>query len=373
MIRYVDEFRKATQSKAIVERITKIAPDRTIRIMEVCGGHTHTIHKFGIEGLLPESIELISGPGCPVCVTPQTFIDTAIEIARIPDTIVTTFGDMIRVPGSRSSLLSERTNGRDVRVCLSTDDALCIARDNPGKRIVFLGIGFETTAPSIAASIECAAREKIKNYSVLCGLKTMPAALAALASSDDVAIDGLICPGHVTAITGTDIYAPLAETYGLPCAVSGFEPTDVLRSIEMLVRQIAHGIAVVENEYVRVVLDGGNPTARALLARIFEESTSAWRGLGDIPGSGLAIIEKFADYDASRTFDVTPPPPWENRGCECGLVMTGKKRPEECPLFARACTPENPLGACMVSGEGACGIHFMYGGLSSSRNPRPRR
>jgi hydrogenase expression/formation protein HypD len=364
MIRYIDEFRLKDSSKAIARRIESIGLETKATIMEVCGGHTHTIHKYGIHELLPESINLISGPGCPVCVTPQPFIDTAIALSRQDDVIVATFGDMIRVPGTESSLLTERGAGRDVRICLSPSDALSIAQKNPLKRVVFIGIGFETTAPSIALSIMSAKQNDVSNFFVLCGIKTMPEALTALVRSKEVAIDGFICPGHVSAITGLSIYTPLSRDYHIPCVVSGFEPNDILLTIEMLAQQIKDGRAEVENEYTRVVKPAGNPKAIEVLDEVFVACDSEWRGLGKIAGSGFAIREAFKGHDAGEAFSVSLPEPRENKGCLCGKVMSGLASPVDCRLFATACTPESPLGACMVSSEGACGIRFLY------RNPK---
>ncbi len=310
--------------------------------------------------MLPDRISLISGPGCPVCVTAQGYVDTAIELARKDGVTVMTFGDMIRVPGSVSSLLAERAEGRDVKICLSASDALQFAVDHPDRKVVFLGIGFETTAPSIAASVLSAKAKKLQNYSVLCGLKTMPAALTALVSSKDVVIHGFICPGHVSAITGLSIYVNLAKKFGIPCVISGFEPNDLLLTIEMIAKQIREKRAEVENEYTRVVKPDGNPHARKILDTVFRASVATWRGLGEIPGSGLAIREEYASYDASALYEVELPAVKEPAGCICGRVMTGRNSPLDCGLFGKKCTPENPVGACMVSSEGACGIRFMY-------------
>jgi hydrogenase expression/formation protein HypD len=280
MIKYIDDFRIPSASQAITKRIRSIHLERDVSIMEVCGGHTHSIHKYGISDMLPANIRLISGPGCPVCVTAQSYVDTAIELSRIDNITIMTFGDMIRVPGSVSSLLAERAKGRDVRICLSAQDAMLFAESHPGQKVVFLGIGFETTAPSIAASILAAYEKKLANYSVLCGLKTMPAALTALVSAKEVAIHGFICPGHVSAITGLSIYEPLANKFGIPCVVSGFEPNDLLLAIEMLIKQMSESRAEVENEYTRVVKTDGNPRARKILDTVFAASTESWRVQG---------------------------------------------------------------------------------------------
>ncbi|MBN1697845.1 MAG: hydrogenase formation protein HypD [Spirochaetales bacterium] len=365
MIRYIDEFRQAKAARyiarSIADRMAGINNEVPIRLMEVCGGHTNAIFKFGIRNLLPESIALLSGPGCPVCVTPNRFIDTAIELGRRPDFIITTFGDMIRVPGSRSSLLEERASGSDIRICLSPTEALSIAEDNPGKNTVFLGIGFETTAPSVAVSIIEARERGIAGFSVLSALKTMPEALYALLSSDDLNIDGLICPGHVSSITGTAIYRPIAETFGIPCVVSGFEPPDILSTIDMIVAQIAEGRHDVENQYTRAVRPEGNKRAQDVMRAVFTPCDSRWRGIGTIPGSGLAVSEEYREFDAEFLFSLELPEEREVPGCICGHIMRGAKTPLECPLFSTACTPQDPKGACMVSAEGTCSAYYRYG------------
>ncbi|MBN1413358.1 MAG: hydrogenase formation protein HypD [Spirochaetales bacterium] len=358
---YVDEFRDEAKAGIIAGRIRSLGLKNSINIMEVCGGHTITFLKFGLKDLLPDTVNMVSGPGCPVCVTSSSYIDIAIELAKKDGFVITTFGDMIRVPGSRSSLLKERALGRDIRICLSTDDALSLADSNPGKQFVFLGIGFETTAPTIASVIVQAESRGIENFSILCAVKTMPAALRALASSPLVNIQGLVCPGHVSAITGLGIYRFLPEEFNIPCVVTGFEPLDMLLSIEMLARRIVSGTSDVENEYTRAVKPEGNVTAQKLMNKVFEPVDAEWRGLGIIPGSGLGIKEAYSRFDVEKRFPVAVPETQEPRGCICGDIMRGIKTPESCRLFGSACTPENPVGACMVSAEGTCATYFKYG------------
>jgi hydrogenase expression/formation protein HypD len=360
-MKYMSAFRDSQAAAAVSHQIRKISPDRSIRIMEVCGGHTLTIHKYGIKDLLPENIRLISGPGCPVCVTSNRFIDHAVGLARIPDVIVASFGDLIRVPGSSSSLLNERSNGRDVRVSYSPMDAVEIARKESDKQVVFLGIGFETTAPTVAAAVKYARAEGISNFKILSAHKTMPHALKALVANREVNIDAFICPGHVSAIAGTGIYDFLAEQYHIPCVVSGFEPLDMLQAVYMIIRQIRDGRAAVENQYARVVSRSGNPMAQQLLKDVFMPCDMEWRGLGLIPESGLIPNEEYQQHDAKETIPVKlGVGSGENPACICGEIMLGLKAPSDCPLFATACTPENPKGACMVSSEGNCSICFKY-------------
>ncbi|MBN2535008.1 MAG: hydrogenase formation protein HypD [Spirochaetales bacterium] len=360
MIKYIDDFRQEIPAQRTARWIKDSAPAQQIQIMEVCGGHTNAIFRFGIRELLPRSITLISGPGCPVCVTSNQYIDTAIELAGQEDVIIATFGDMIRVPGSYSSLLKERTKGHDIRICLSPMDAVNIAQENPRKKVVFLGIGFETTAPGIGVSVMQAHSAGCNNYSILCALKTMPEALAALMESEDVHIHGFICPGHVSAITGLAIYEPLAEHYHIPCVVSGFEPTDILTTIEMIVRQIVSGKGVVENQYNRAVKYQGNVKAKEIMEQVFTPCDSTWRGIGVIPGSGLALNDTYREFDALRQFSIDLPEEKETPGCICGDIMRGVKTPPDCRHFAKTCTPENPKGSCMVSAEGTCAAYYRY-------------
>jgi hydrogenase expression/formation protein HypD len=360
MIKYLDEFRTGKAADYYLEQIKRRMPPHPVTVMEICGGHTLTIMKYGLRELLPPGLRLLSGPGCPVCVTPQIYIDTALELAARPEVTITSFGDMLRVPGSNTTLAAERSKGADIRVCLSSMDALDLARNNPGREVVFLGIGFETTAPTVAWAVRAAAQEGRNNFSILCAVKTIPHAMQALLSGGEIDIQGFICPGHVSAITGTGIYRPLAGDFGVPCVVSGFEPTDMLCALAMIVTQLKEGVARVENQYARSVREEGNPRALEIMDEIFTETDSEWRGLGVIPGSGLSIREAYAGFDAARKFSPKPRPAGENPACICGAVMRGVKLPTDCALFGRACAPHNPVGACMVSAEGSCGIYYKY-------------
>jgi hydrogenase expression/formation protein HypD len=360
MIRYMDEFRSAAAARSLAEEIRSLMPEKKLAFMEICGGHTLTTLKYGLPALLPEGLSLKSGPGCPVCVTPASYIDTALVLAERPNTTIATFGDMLRVPGRLDSLRQARDRGRDIRVCLSPLQALDMALVEPTREVIFLGIGFETTAPTIAMTVIEAAEKDVRNFSVLAALKTMPAAMRALLSSPDVRVDGFICPGHVTAITGSRMYEPIAAAYRIPCVVAGFEPTDMLRAIALLLRQVRSGRSEVENEYTRVAARDGNATAIKALAEVFSPADAVWRGLGSISGSGLDFARAYARFDASARFPVELPPSVEPAGCRCGEVMRGTIAPPQCPLFGRQCRPETPVGACMVSAEGSCGIHYQF-------------
>lgn len=327
--------------------------------MEVCGGHTMAIQRFGLRSLLPSSIRLISGPGCPVCVSSQQFLDQAMAYARQPDVILTTYGDLIRVPGSVTSLEKERAAGRDVRIVYSVLESLDIARQNPDKKVVFLGIGFETTAPATAAAIVQARERNLGNFFVLSAHKVMPPVMKALLD-EGVKIDGFIAPGHVSAITGTSIYNDLAEKYKLGVVVSGFEPADMMQAVLMLTEQLEANSPKVEVQYNRVVHIEGNKMAQHLLNEVFVAADDVWRGLGMIPESGLKISPKFADFDATKHFNVPVEPSTEPKGCICGQILRGNKTPVDCKLFAKACTPDHPVGACMVSGEGTCASYYKY-------------
>ncbi len=360
-MKYIDEFRSLTLTKKLAEQIRRSVDERfEYRYMEVCGTHTMAIFKFGLRSLLPANIKLLSGPGCPVCVTPNGYLDRAIAIAKLPNVIIATFGDMMRVPGSRSSLEKERASGREIKIVYSTDDAIDIAGRNPDKQVVFLGVGFETTVPTVAASILEAKREGIANYSVLSAHKTMPAALESIASSGDNLIDGFLLPGHVSAIIGTKPYGFISKKYGIGAVVAGFEPIDILQSILMLLRQSSPRVEV---QYRRVIDSKGNPLARKIVNRVFEESPAEWRGIGRIARSGLRIRREFSDFDAALRFKVKLAPALENKACICGMVLRGMKRPDECKLFGNRCTPERPVGSCMVSGEGTCAAYYKYGNI----------
>ena len=360
MLQYIDQFRNPELVEFIMDKIHHECPRQNLKFMEVCGGHTIAIFKYGIQKLIPDSIQLISGPGCPVCVTETEFIDQALALAQLPDVIITTFGDMVRVPGSKTSLQQERGSGIDVRICYSVMDALKIAKDNPQKEVVFLGIGFETTAPTVAAAIKTASNQGIRNFSVLSAHKTMPNAMQALLNTGEIGLNGFICPGHVSTITGIHIYDFIAEKYQIPCVVSGFEPLDILETILMLIRLVNEGQGKVENQYTRSVKQNGNPRAREIMLEVFKESDSNWRGLGVIPSSGLQIRSKYRDFDARNRFKIAPKPAIEFPGCICGDILRGIKNPVDCTLFGKVCHPEDPKGACMVSSEGTCATWFKY-------------
>ena len=361
MIKFIDEYRDPQLIARAAAQIREITPERNINLMEVCGGHTITIFKYGLKKLLPDNINLISGPGCPVCVTDTEFIDRAIALAKMPNVIVTTFGDMVRVPGSRGSLQSTKAEGADVRTCYSPMEALEIATGNPEKEVVFIGIGFETTAPTTAAAIQTAKARSIGNFSVLATHKTMPMAMKTLLDAGEITLHGFICPGHVTTITGPEIYQFIADEYKIPCVVAGFEPLDMLEAIFMLVKQIAENQAQVENQYRRAVKPGGNRKALEIMMEVFAPCDSTWRGLGNIPDSGLRIRDRYHDWDATKKFQVDIIPSRQNPACICGAIMRGVRVPPDCRLFGKVCTPENPQGACMVSAEGACATYFVYG------------
>jgi hydrogenase expression/formation protein HypD len=359
-MRFIDEFRDAGLVRKLEQRIARIST-KPAKLMEFCGGHTVAIMRNGIRQLLPDTIEMLSGPGCPVCVTANEDIDRAIALSAIPNVTVTTFGDMLKVPGSYSSLQKARAEGGDIRIVYSTQDALQIARENPNRSIAFIGIGFETTAPGIAASIVQAEKEGIRNYHVLCLAKMTPPAMKALLDLGEIRLNGIICPGHVTAIIGTQPYEPYARDYGIACVVAGFEPVDILQSVEMLVEQIEKGTPRVEIAYTRGVKPGGNTKALELLDSTFDISGAAWRGIGVIPASGYKIKDKYSRFDANKVFKIETLPPREAAGCRCGEVLRGVVHPPECKLFRKVCTPENPIGPCMVSSEGTCAAYYQYG------------
>ena len=359
-MKHLDEYRNAQLCRELSERIAQVAGRREIILMEVCGTHTMAVFQYGLRDLLPPNVSLLSGPGCPVCVTPNRYLDRAVAYSRRDDVIIATFGDMLRVPGSSSSLINERGRGADVRLLYSPADALNLAKRYADKKVVFLGIGFETTSPSVAAAIADAQRLGVSNFYVLVGHKVLPPALKALVDDDQLGLHGLICPGHVSAITGRSIYQFLARDHGVACVISGFEPTDILQSILMLVTQIMGGRSRVENQYRRVVPDEGNPRARALVEKVFQPGESQWRGLGTIPDSGLFMAEQYLDHDAETAISVQVEPPVEHPGCICGHILRGRKTPLDCSLFDQACKPEHPVGACMVSSEGACAAQFRY-------------
>ena len=358
-MKHVKEYRDIRLSRRMIEQIDGISR-RRIRLMEVCGTHTVAIFRNGIRTVLPETISLLSGPGCPVCVTDQPEIDTAIAFACQRNCIVATFGDLIRVPGTRSSLQQEQSAGRDIRIVYSTFDAVHIARENPDKSVVFLGIGFETTAPTIAASILAAEKAGISNYYVYSAHKLMPPALDTLIGQKALEIDGFLLPGHVSVIIGTQAYRPFFDQYRLPSAVAGFEPVDILQAIYELAVMIESETPRLVNCYPRAVTESGNGEARDVMYRVFESCDASWRGIGRIPASGLKIREEFAAYDAARFFAVETPASAPPKGCACGEILTGKKTPPECPLYKTQCTPIHPVGPCMVSSEGTCAAFYKY-------------
>lgn len=360
-MRFIDEFRRSDLARGLISQIQHRSTT-PVRFMEFCGGHTATIFKYGIRQLLPPNIEMVSGPGCPVCVTSNADLDRAIALAGNPDVVIATFGDMLKVPGSRSSLQRATAEGADVRTVYSTLDALKIARENPDRAVVFLGIGFETTAPTVAASILQAAEQGIDNYYVLSMHKLCPPVIRALLDSGEVKLDGLVCPGHVSAVTGSRAWDFIAGEYGIPCVVSGFEPLDILQCVEMLVDQVEDGRSEVEIAYRRGVRPGGNQEALRLMERIFEPGPADWRGVGRVPDSGLRIRQEYADFDAGRAFEIEAGEPYEPPGCICGDVLRGVKTPLDCALFGSACTPLSPVGPCMVSSEGTCAAYHNYGG-----------
>jgi len=328
--------------------------------MEVCGTHTVSIFRSGIRSVLPQTISLLSGPGCPVCVTDQGEIDAFIELARIDDVIIATFGDLMRVPGTRSSLQKESAGGRDIRVVYSTFDALEIARKNPAQKVVFLGVGFETTAPTIAAAILSAAQTGVSNFSVISAHKLVPPALEALMAAEQINIDGFILPGHVSVIIGLNAYRSFFDRHRVPCVVAGFEPTDILQAITLLVEMLEAGRPALDNAYPRAVTPEGNIKAQQILDEIFEPADACWRGIGVIPQSGLKIREQYAAHDAQKLFDVQIPDARTPKGCACGEILIGTKTPPECALYKKVCTPMDPVGPCMVSTEGTCAAYYRY-------------
>ena len=359
-MKYVNEYRDPELGKKLLERIHRRSR-KLARLMEFCGGHTVAIFKYGLRQLLPANIEMLSGPGCPVCVTAAADLDKAISLGKLPGVIVASFGDMVRVPGSRSSLQQARAAGADVRIVYSAQDVLAIARDNPSKSVVFIGIGFETTAPTIDASILQAEREKIKNYFVLSLHKVCPPIMKAILDLGEVRLDGIICPGHVSAIIGSRPYQFLADDYHIACAVSGFEPVDILLAVDRLVEQIESGQPKVEIAYRRGVRPEGNETALRLMDTIFEIGAANWRGIGLVPASGLQIKKPYERFDAEKNFDIKTGAAREPKGCICGAILRGVSTPEACKLFRVTCTPEHPVGPCMVSSEGSCAAYYQYG------------
>jgi hydrogenase expression/formation protein HypD len=369
---YMKEFRDPQRAEGLLRQITALVAemdrprDRPLRIMEICGGHTHAIFKYGLGELLPPGVELIHGPGCPVCIMPKGRLDDAMALAQDPEVILTTFGDVLRVPGSRQSLLQAKAEGAAVRVVYSPLDALQVAIAHPDREVVFFAIGFETTAPSTALTILQAADQGVTNFSVFCNHVLVVPALEALLSQPDLQLDGFIGPGHVSMVIGAQPYRVIAERYHKPVVVSGFEPLDILQSLWMVLQQLASDRCQVENQYRRLVKEAGNPVALRAMAQVFTvREQFEWRGLGNIPSSGLGIHPNYAAFDAEVTFSLPHPQVADHRACACGDILRGVKKPWECKVFGTACTPDSPLGACMVSSEGACAAYYNYGRLGA--------
>jgi hydrogenase expression/formation protein HypD len=363
-VRFVDEYRDPAAARALVSQITELAAGDHVKLMEVCGGHTHTIYRHGIEHILPTGVELVHGPGCPVCVIPMGRIDDAIAVAETPGVTFTSFGDMMRVPGSNGNLLEAKARGADVRFVYSPLDALRIAHENPDRQVVFFAVGFETTAPSTALTVLQARERQVSNFSVFSNHVTIVPPIKAILESPDLRLDGFIGPGHVSTVIGQRPYRFIPTHYGKPLVTAGFEPLDILQAIAMLLTQIREGRCEVENQYTRVVRDGGNPRALELLAQVFElRPHFEWRGLGFISQSALALRPEFADLDAELRYQVPGVRVADPKACQCGEVLKGVIKPWECKVFGTACTPETPIGTCMVSSEGACAAYYNYGRL----------
>ena len=357
-MKYIDEYRNKDLISKLVNRIHRYS-EREYTFMEVCGGHTMAINRFGIPSLLPRNIRLKSGPGCPVCVTGKSYIDKAIAYSRMKDVIVCSYGDLLKVPGSTSSLYKEKAAGADVRMVYSLMDALKIARQHPGQKVVFLAIGFETTAPGSAVGLLEAEKEGLDNFYLFSSHKLMPPAMEAIVE-EGIKIDGFICPGHVSTITGKEIYTQIPEAYGLACVITGFEPLDILQSILMLIQQLENHDPKVDIQYKRAVRQDGNIKAREYMNQVFEPRDDWWRGLGMLKKSGLGIRKKYRDFDAEHEMPLETKTEETDRGCICGDILKGLKEPVDCKLFGTGCTSLNPVGACMVSSEGACQAYYKY-------------
>jgi hydrogenase expression/formation protein HypD len=363
-MRFVDEYRDPAAARVLVARITELAGDRSFKFMEVCGGHTHTIYRHGIEHVLPETVELVHGPGCPVCVIPMGRVDDAIAVAETPGVTFTSFGDMMRVPGSKGNLLEAKARGADVRFVYSPLDALRLAIDHPDREVVFFAVGFETTAPSTAITLLRARDLGVTNFRVFCNHVTIVPPIRAILESPDLRLDGFLGPGHVSTVVGNRPYRFVPETYGKPLVTAGFEPLDILQAIAMLLIQHRDGRCEVENQYTRVVRDEGNPRALAVLAEVFElRPHFEWRGLGFISQSALKLRPEFAAFDAELHHDLPNVRVADPKACQCGEVLKGVIKPWECKVFGTACTPETPIGTCMVSSEGACAAYYNFGRL----------
>ncbi len=378
-MKYVDEFRDPEKARALLREIDRlvaridICRRRPVSLMEVCGGHTHAIFKFGIETMLPDAIELVHGPGCPVCVLPMGRVDDCVALAEMPGVIFTTFGDAMRVPGSRKSLMQAKGDGADVRMVYSPLDALALARKHPDHEVVFFGLGFETTMPSTALTILQAEKEDIENFSLFCNHITIIPTIKAILDSPGMALDGFIGPGHVSMVIGTRPYRFIADDYRRPMTISGFEPLDVLQSTWMVLKQIAEGRCEIENQYNRVVPENGNRAALSAVTRVFElREFFEWRGLGSIDHSGVRLRESYAHYDAEKKFSVPALRIADPTSCQCGEVLKGAIKPWECKVFGKACTPETPLGALMVSSEGACAAYHQFGAIRRQHDKATR-
>lgn len=360
---YISAFRASGPAKAMVENIHRLAKQLTspINIMEVCGTHTMSIARFGIRQILPPNIKLISGPGCPVCVTITEYIDKALWMAGQENFIICTFGDMIKVPGTKGTIADLRAQGADIRILYSPSDAPVIAKQFPDKKIVFLGVGFETTIPTIGATILEAEQLGISNFFILQSFKVIPETMEALLKDPEIKIDAFLCPAHVSAIIGSNAYESIANEYNIPCVIAGFESLDILYGLQGIVEQAIDGKARVDNRYERVVKPQGNPVAIKLLAQVFEKYDAKWRGLGIIPNSGLKLNKQYERYDIESTLELSIPESKDNPACQCGEVLKGKIIPPDCPLFGKLCVPQNPIGPCMVSNEGTCAAYYKYG------------
>jgi len=366
-MKFLDEYRDAEAARQYAREIGRITT-RPWSIMEVCGGQTHSILKFGLDQLLPDCVTLIHGPGCPVCVTPLELIDQALQIAARPDTIFCSFGDMLRVPGSTADLLSIKAAGGDVRIVYSPLDAVKIAVENPGREVVFFGVGFETTAPATAMAVYQAAQKGLRNFFLLVSHVLVPPAMEAILSSSNCRVQGFLAAGHVCAVMGCAEYEPIAAKYRVPIVVTGFEPLDILQGVLMCISQLEQGRAEVENQYARAVREKGNQPAQELIRKVFTVVPRKWRGVGEIPKSGFGLSEAYSAFDAARKFGVANRIVQEPAECLSGLVLQGQIKPPECPAFGKRCTPEHPLGATMVSSEGACAAYYRYRGLAATVN-----
>ncbi len=372
-MKYVDEFRDPAKARALEKEIRGVvarierAKQRPLQIMEVCGGHTHSIFRYGIQQLLPDTVEFVHGPGCPVCVLPMGRVDDCVALAEIPHVIFTTFGDAMRVPGSKKSLLKAKADGADVRMVYSPLDALKLAQEHPDREVIFFGLGFETTMPSTAMTVLQAKAEGVKNFSLFCNHITIIPTIKAILDSPDLHLDGFLGPGHVSMVIGTRPYDFIAKHYGKPITVAGFEPLDVLHSMYMVLKQIADGRSEVENQYGRIVPENGNAQALAAISEVFElREFFEWRGLGSIDHSGVRVRESYAEFDAERRFPVPNLKIADPKSCQCGEVLKGVIKPHQCKVFGTACTPEMPLGSLMVSSEGACAAYYNYGRIDTT-------